>query len=92
MQSFCFAPPGFVSYISPSWGGRVSDEQINEESDLLLKNLLPGDTVLADCGFNVGDSEEFYCASLQIPAFTTEKDSELEKEQMYLFMLKRLQD
>ena len=41
-------------------------------SDLsgLLKKLLPGDVVLADHGFNIGDSVGFYCASLQIPAFT----------------------
>jgi len=66
------APQGYVSYISPAWGGRVSDKQITEESDL-LKNLLPGDIVLADRGFNIGDSVGFYCASLQIPAFTKGK-------------------
>ncbi len=32
-----------------------------------LKNLLPGDIVLADHGFNV--TAGFYCASLQMPAF-----------------------
>ena len=36
----------------------------------LLKNLLPGDVVLAGRGFNIGNSVGFYCASLQIPAFT----------------------
>lgn len=63
------APQGYVTYISCAWGGRVSDKQITIESGL-LKNLLPGDTVLADRGFNIGDSVGFYCASLQIPAFT----------------------
>lgn len=65
------APQGYASYISPVWGGRVGDKQITEESD--LKNLLPGDTVLADRGFNVGDRVGFYCALLQIPAFTKRK-------------------
>lgn len=63
------APQGYVTYISCAWGGRVSDKQITIESGL-LKNLLPGDIVLADRGFNIGDSVGFYCASLQIPAFT----------------------
>ena len=45
------------------WGRRVSDEQITIESGLLNK-LLPGDIVLADGGFNIGDSVGFYCASL----------------------------
>ncbi|XP_073724570.1 uncharacterized protein [Misgurnus anguillicaudatus] len=63
------APQGYVTYISCAWGGRVSDKQITIESGV-LKNLLPGDIVLADRGFNIGDSVGFYCASLQIPAFT----------------------
>lgn len=50
----------------------VNDKQITEKSDL-LKNLLPGYIVLADCGFNVEDSVGFYCASLQLPAFTKGK-------------------
>ena len=40
------------------WGRRVSDEQITIESGLLNK-LLPGDIVLADGGFNIGDSVGF---------------------------------
>lgn len=63
------APQGYVTYISCAWGGRVSDKQIILESGL-LQNLLPGDIILADRGFNIGDSVGFYCASLQIPAFT----------------------
>uniref|UniRef100_A0A8C2JN52 DDE Tnp4 domain-containing protein n=1 Tax=Cyprinus carpio TaxID=7962 RepID=A0A8C2JN52_CYPCA len=63
------APQGYVTYISCAWGGRVSDKQITIEIGL-LKNLLPGDIVLADRGFNIADSVGFYCASLQIPAFT----------------------
>ena len=66
------APQGCVTYISPAWGGRVSDKRITEDSGL-LKNLLPGDIVLADRGFNIEDSVAFYCASLKIPAFTRGK-------------------
>lgn len=63
---------GHVSYISRSWKGRVSDKQISE-GDGLLRNLLPGEIVLADLGFNVVDRVGFYCASLQVPAFTMGK-------------------
>lgn len=66
------APQGYVTYISRAWGGRVSDKQITEKSGI-LNNLLPGDIVLADRGFNIEDSVGFYCASLKIPAFTKGK-------------------
>lgn len=66
------SPSGYVTYISRAWGGRASDKQITEESSL-LKNLLPGDIVLADRGFTIEDSVGFYCASLKMPAFTKGK-------------------
>ncbi|XP_013880836.1 uncharacterized protein LOC106529864 [Austrofundulus limnaeus] len=66
------APQGCVTYVSCAWRGGVSDEQITIESGL-LKNLLPGDIVLADHGFSVGGSVGFYCASLQTPPFTEER-------------------
>lgn len=50
----------------------MSDKQIPEESSL-LNNVLPGDIVLADCGFTIGDSVGFYCASLKMPTFTKGK-------------------
>lgn len=66
------APQGFVTFISSAWGGRASDKRITEDSGL-LNNLLPGDVVLADRGFNIGDSVGLFCASLKIPAFTKGK-------------------
>ena len=41
-----------MSYISKPWGGRVSDVYLTETYGL-LKNLLPGDLVLADRDFTV---------------------------------------
>lgn len=63
------APQGFVTFISVAWGGRVSDKELTIQSGV-LNNLLPGDIVLADRGFNIGDNVGFYCAKLHIPAFT----------------------
>ena len=62
-------PQGSVNFISKGWGGRVSDKHLTENSGL-LRNLLPGDTVLADHGFDIKDSVGLYCATIKIPAFT----------------------
>ena len=63
-------PQGIISFISKeSRGGRVSDKYIVENSGY-LRNLLPGDVVLADRGFDVADSVALQGATLDIPAFT----------------------
>ena len=36
----------------------------------MLNNLLPGDVVLADRGFDIAESTALYCAKVEIPAFT----------------------
>ena len=47
----------------------MSDKFITKHCRLLGK-LLPGDFVLADCGFDIADSCGLYGARLKIPAFT----------------------
>ena len=62
-------PQGTVSFISDGWGGRVNDKHITENCGILI----PGDTVLADRGFDIQDSVGIYCARVAIPAFTRGK-------------------
>ena len=66
-------PQGIISFISNGWGGRVSDKVIVENSGY-LNNLLPGDIVLADRGFDVADSVAYRGATLDIPSFTRGRD------------------
>ena len=61
-------PQGVISYISPAWGGRVSDKYLTENCGF-LDNILPGDIVLADRGFDIADSVGLCCAQVKIPAF-----------------------
>lgn len=66
------APQGVISYITNGWGGRTSDKYLTENSTF-LDNLLPGDLVLADRGFNIHESVGLMCAEVKIPAFTKGK-------------------
>ncbi len=59
-------------FISKGWGGRVSDRYLTENCGI-LDNLLPGDLVLADRGFNVQDAAGLYCAEVKLPPFTKGK-------------------
>ena len=63
------SPQGVTTFVSDSWGGRVSDKHLTRESGL-LKKLLPGDILLADCGFDIAEDVGLMQASLEIPAFT----------------------
>ena len=42
-----------------------------------MKYLLPGDVILADMGFDIGDSDAHFGATVEIPAFTKEKKNSL---------------
>ena len=66
------SPQGTICFISKCWGGRASDKLITENCGILNK-LLPGDTILADRGFDIADSAAIYCAKVEIPAFTKGK-------------------
>lgn len=66
------APQGAVTFISQGWGGRTSDKRLTESCGI-LNNLVPGDTVLADRGFTIGDAVGIHSAKLEMPAFTRGK-------------------
>ena len=61
-----------VSFISEGWGGRASDKYITTKSGF-IKNLLAGDIVLVDRGFNIDELIATVGASIPIPAFTKGK-------------------
>ena len=60
-----------ITFISNGWGGRVSDKYIVEHSGY-LRNLLPGDVILADQGFDVADSVAMFRVTLDTPAYLLE--------------------
>lgn len=66
-------PHGHISFISKGWGGRASDKMITWESSY-LHNLLPGDLVLADRGFDISELVAMQGAEVRIPAFTRGRD------------------
>ncbi|XP_077492149.1 uncharacterized protein LOC144103257 [Amblyomma americanum] len=66
------APQGVVTYISRVVGG-VGARVTRSLQCGVLNNLNPGDYVLADRGFTIGDSVGLHCAKLVIPAFTKGK-------------------
>ena len=65
-------PHGTVCFISDGLDGRVSDKHLTENCRL-LDNLLTGDIILADRGFDIADCVGFYCAHVTIPASTKGK-------------------
>ena len=73
------SPQGVISFVSETWGGRVSDKYITEHCGI-LNYLVPGDIVLADRGFDVADSIRTMQSELNIPAFTKGKSQLLALE------------
>jgi len=61
-------PTGGICYVSQAWGGRVSDRRITECCGF-LEIIQPGDLVMADKGFTIGDLLAKRGAFLQIPPF-----------------------
>ena len=67
------SPGGVITFVSELWGGRISDKAITEKSGV-LDLLEPGDNVMADRGFDIGDVLEARGITLNIPPFLGERD------------------
>ena len=65
-------PQGVISFIPKAWGGRTPDKHLTKNCGV-MKYLLPGDVILAGRGFDIGDSDAHFGATVEIPAFTTGK-------------------
>ena len=61
-----------MSYISEGWGGRTSNKHLTVHCNL-LNNIIAGDTILADRGFEIKDVVGLMSSQLEIPAFTRGK-------------------
>lgn len=66
------SPCGAVTFISRAYGGRTSDKVITQKSGF-LDLIVPGDLVLADRGFLIGEDLAAHGATLVIPDFTKGK-------------------
>ncbi|XP_052221056.1 uncharacterized protein LOC127837749 [Dreissena polymorpha] len=62
------APNGYIMFVSKAYGGRASDNFITKSSGF-LEYLLPGDEVMADRGFTIGEELCARQVKLNIPAF-----------------------
>ena len=60
-------PQGVISFVSKAWGGRTP------KNCGVMKCLLPDDVILGDRGFDIGDSDAHFGATVEIPAFTKGK-------------------
>lgn len=65
-------PDGNISFISPGYGGRISDKRIFRESGI-MDCIQPGDVVIADKGFDIADLVHSKGANLNIPTFLKNK-------------------
>ena len=63
------APQGVITFISKGWGGHVSDRYLTENCGI-LDHLLPGDQILADCGFTIQEIVALKQAEVKLPSFT----------------------
>nr|XP_057946358.1 uncharacterized protein LOC131140183 [Doryrhamphus excisus] len=57
-------PQGAIVFISKEWGSCASDIQVTENCGL-LDELLPGDIVLSDRGFDIEDNKGLWCATVK---------------------------
>ena len=62
------SPSGVVTFVSDLYPGSISDEELTRRSGL-LELLQPGDSVMADRGFDIEEDLALVGARLNIPPF-----------------------
>jgi len=65
-------PRGLITFVSQPYGGNSSDRHIAEKE--ILDKIEPGDAVMVDRGFNIGDLLLQRGAKLHIPPFTRKRE------------------
>jgi hypothetical protein len=73
------APSGYIMFVSHAYGGRASDNFITKKCGF-LNVLRPGDEVMADRGFTIGEDLFVRRVKLNIPAFMKGRSQLSEKE------------
>lgn len=68
-------PGGLVSFVSDAYGGSTSDRQITERSKL-TKMVEPGDSIMADKGFDVQDMFASVDVAINIPTFFSKRNKD----------------
>jgi DDE superfamily endonuclease/Helix-turn-helix of DDE superfamily endonuclease len=66
-------PGGLVSFVSDAFGGSTSDRQITERSRL-TEMVEPGDSIMADKGFDVQDMFAPVDVAINIPTFFSKRN------------------
>lgn len=66
-------PTGLITFVSSVYGGNTSDRHIAEAE--FIDKVEPGDAIMVDRGFNIGDLILQHGAKLYIPPFTRREAS-----------------
>ena len=73
------SPSGVITFISKLYAGSISDKELTRNSGI-LDLLEPGDSVMADRGFDIQDDLALLGVRLNIPPFLKGKSQLTEKE------------
>ena len=73
------SPSGVITFVSKLYAGSISDKELTRNSGI-LDLLEPGDSVMADRGFDIQDDLALLGVRLNIPPFLKGKSQLTEKE------------
>ena len=74
------APCGSITFVSQLYMGNISDREITRRSGFLGLDFKPGDSVMADKGFDIQDLLDEKLVRLNIPPFLGQYDQMTESE------------